>query len=73
MKSAFKSKLNWVGALILLTGLFMDPTFQGYCSDIVPAQYMSKIVSLSGIVVMVLRTFFTSEPVSFKTTDTPKQ
>ena len=62
MKSPFASKLNIVGAVLTLSGLLMDPTFQGYLSTIVPQEVMAKIISISGIVVMVLRTFFSTGP-----------
>lgn len=64
MKSPFASKLNWIGAAIAILGLMTDPTFQKYMADLIPQDIMSKIISLSGILVIVIRTFFTSQGMS---------
>ena len=59
-KPVYKSKLNWLGAIMLLLGLLVDPTFQGYLYDFIPQNIMAKILSACGIMTMILRTFYTT-------------
>lgn len=63
-KSPFKSKLNILGFVLAVSGLMMDPTFQGYLADVIPPEVMAKIISCSGILVMLLRTCCTSQGIS---------
>ena len=65
-KTALTSKLNWVGMVLVICGLFSDPAFQQYLGDLVPSWLLPKLMSAAGIVVMVLRTFYTSEPIKIK-------
>lgn len=62
-KKARTSKLNWLGGSLLLIGLLVDPQFIGYLSDLIPPEILAKVMSLAGIATMVLRTFFTSQPI----------
>lgn len=66
MKHPVKSKLNILGAVIVILGLVMDPEFQAYLGEFLPPELMARIVSGSGILVMILRSFFTSEAVRIK-------
>jgi len=64
-KSAVRSKLNWVGLAVTIFGLLMDPSIQTHLGNILPPEILSKIISGAGIATMVLRTFFTDQPVTF--------
>ena len=61
MKPAIFSKLNWAGLAMALIGLYSDPMFQGYLKECVPPEILSRVLSIGGMTVMVLRTFFTSQ------------
>jgi hypothetical protein len=66
MKKAYRSKMNWLGLALAGLGLLVDPTFQGSLAQIVPPEVMPKIISGSGLAIMILRTFFTSEAITPK-------
>lgn len=72
MKPAYKSKLNLLGSIMLLLGLMLDPTFQGYMSDLVPPNIMAKILSICGIITMILRTFYTTQPIGIESKENDK-
>jgi hypothetical protein len=55
-KSPLASKLNWLGLLTLIVGLF--PKVQ----DMIPDNLKPYAVAAVGIVTIILRTFFTSAP-----------
>lgn len=61
MKPAILSKLNWLGLVMTLVGLWSDPIFQGYLADCIPPDILPRVLSGGGMLVMVLRTFFTSQ------------
>ena len=65
-KSAWKSKLNGIGAVMTLLGLLADPTFQGYLAGVLPADVLAKVLSIGGILVMVLRTCCTDQAVTVR-------
>ena len=54
MTNPVKSKINWVGAIMALAGLLSDPAIV----SVIPVAYLPKVLSISGVVVMILRTFF---------------
>lgn len=64
-KSAAKSKLNWTGLIMVLLGAVTDPMFQAYFGDLIPPEIFSKVMFVSGWAVIALRTFGTSQPVTF--------
>ncbi len=55
-KPAYKSKLNWVGAVLVLGGLLSDPMIK----EFIPPEIASKVMWISGALVLILRTFFTT-------------
>lgn len=61
MKPAILSKLNWLGLAMTMIGLWSDPIFQGYLADCIPPDILPRVLSIGGMVVMVIRTFFTSQ------------
>lgn len=66
MKNPLASKTNWFGLAMLFLGLIVDnPEFKGYLVNIVPPQILPKIISTCGIIVMVLRTYYTNQAVGF--------
>jgi len=65
-KNVWSSKLNWIGVFIVILGLFQDPTFQGYLGHLIPEPIMSKLISASGLLVVLVRTFFTDQAVQFR-------
>ena len=46
-KTALTSKLNWVGMVLVICGLFSDPAFQQYLGDLVPSWLLPKLMSAS--------------------------
>jgi len=69
-KSFLTSKLNWTGFIMAMIGLYSDPIFQQYLADAIPPDILSRVLSIGGMVVLMLRTFFTSQGIS--TTGTGK-
>ena len=61
MKSAILSKLNWLGFAMTLMGLWADPIFQDYLKNCIPPDILPRVLSGGGMLVMILRTFFTSQ------------
>jgi hypothetical protein len=66
MKRPWASKLNWIGLTITLLGVVMDPQFQEYLGMWVPEEVMGKVVSGAGMLVMVVRTCCTNQPVNMR-------
>jgi hypothetical protein len=62
-KRAWQSKINWLGLLTCLLGMTMDPDFQRYLGEWVSSEWSGKLVSISGMLVVVLRTWATSIPI----------
>jgi len=60
-KNSFYSKINWVGFSIAMFGLMSDPEFSGYMSTFVSQEAVSRVMAISGVIVMILRTFFTTQ------------
>ena len=60
-KNSFTSKINWLGFFLAVFGLMSDPQFAGYLSTIVSQEVMSRVMSISGVLVMLVRTFFTTQ------------
>lgn len=63
-KSFLSSKLNWTGFIMAMVGLYSDPAFQQYLVDVIPPEILPRVLSIGGMVVLVLRTFFTSQGIS---------
>lgn len=61
-KTVTSSKLNQLGAILMVLGLVTDPTFQGYLGELVPTAWLPRIIAAAGLTVMILRTFFTGQP-----------
>lgn len=53
------NKTNILAALMVILGAACDPTY----INLLPAAYAPKIIQISGLILMVLRTFFTGKPV----------
>ena len=66
-KSAFKSKLNLLG-LLLVAGPLIDPVRDTAMAAVrvLPEEYRPLATSLIGLAVIVLRTFFTKQPVTIR-------
>jgi len=62
MKHFLTSKINWVGIITALIGV-LGLTSQLQLSD----ETMKWVALVTGILTIVLRTFFTSTPVSLST------
>jgi hypothetical protein len=52
-----KSKLNYLGAILILLGGLSDP----HVLAVLPAEYAGSITFFGGLLLMVLRTFFTAK------------
>lgn len=63
-KTVTTSKLNATGLIMVLLGAITDPSFHILFGDIVPQEWMSRILFLAGWIVIGLRTFGTTQPVS---------
>jgi len=63
-KSAYRSKLNWIGAFMMVLGLYSDPVFKDYLGGVIPEAWLSRVMSGLGLAVMILRTFFTNLPIT---------
>ena len=63
-KSIVKSKMNWTGLVMVLLGAVTDPSFRTLFGDLIPEQWLSRILFISGWAVIGLRTFGTTQPVS---------
>jgi len=50
-----KSKINWTALLLLGLGIITDPNVLG----LLPTEWASKILMVSGPVLFILRQFFT--------------
>lgn len=50
-----QSKLNYLGAVLVILGALSDP----HVLAILPAEYAGSITFFGGLLLMVLRTFFT--------------
>lgn len=59
-KAWYMSKMNYIGAFLVVLGLFSDPEFAKLVGQLIPAEYLSRITAATGVVVMIVRTFFTS-------------
>lgn len=59
-KSIFRSKLNWLGAATVIAP-FVDPVMQ-----LIPAEYKPLAVSIVGLATIIVRTFFTKQPVAVR-------
>lgn len=57
------NKTNFLAALMLLLGAISDPQF----TAILPTEYAPKILYFSGLILMVIRVFFTGK----KSEDSP--
>ena len=63
-KGAIWSKINWIGACLAMLGLFSDPAFVKAAGELIPQEILSKAISLAGLMLIVIRTFFTSANIS---------
>lgn len=63
-KSFATSKLNWLGIILVVAGVLSDPQYSSLVSGFVPVEYLPKVMSAAGLLVVVLRTFFTSTTVT---------
>ena len=59
-KSPFKSKLNTIGVLIAILGVTMTPEFKENIGVFLSPETAARVVSAAGILVVVVRTFFTA-------------
>lgn len=63
-KSPTQSKLNWTGLIVVILGAVTDPMFQAYFGDLIPPEYLGKLMFAAGWLVIAFRTFGTSMPIS---------
>ncbi len=56
-KTVTTSKLNCTGLVMVLLGAITDPAFHILFGDLIPEQWLSRILFVSGWAVIVLRTF----------------
>jgi hypothetical protein len=63
-KRPWQSKINWLGLMIALLGLVLDPQFQARLEAIIPRAIVSDLVSIAGLVVIVIRTCCTSQNIT---------
>jgi uncharacterized membrane-anchored protein len=66
-KSKFSSKLNAVGVTLVASGAlaaFVEPVrgLGAALIETLPAQYQPLALSVLGVVIIVLRTYFTKQP-----------
>lgn len=54
-KGALKSKINWLGILILLTTALQDPVFADLFGSLFPAGMIDRLGYLLGLAVMYFR------------------
>jgi len=60
-KNSFASKINWIGFFLAMFGLMSDPNFFEYLSTLVSQEVLSEVMAISGALVMLIRTFATSQ------------
>ena len=63
-KPAVKSKLNWTGVAMVVLGAITDPMFMAQVGDLIPQEWLSRIIFLAGWAVIGLRTLGTGKPVT---------
>jgi hypothetical protein len=63
MKSPIASKLNWLGTILLLAGLLQDPTVVQMLGELIPPWLLPKILAMGGLLVIIIRTGWTNQPV----------
>lgn len=64
-KNPFLSKLNWIGACLMVIGLLSDPQITSLLGEFVNQAILAKITAAGGLLTIVVRTFFTYMGVSF--------
>ena len=62
MKPIWKSKINWVQLGMFVMAVLCDPQL----GDVIPVQYLPKIVWAANVATFFLRTFFSGEPLNFR-------
>jgi hypothetical protein len=55
-----KRKLNYVGAALLLLGALTLPESREYLGQLIPQEWLPRLMALGGLTVIVLRSFFPS-------------
>jgi len=60
-KNSFASGINWIGFFLAVFGLASDPDFSGCLAELVSQEVLSKVMAISGVLVMLIRTFLTSQ------------
>lgn len=63
-KPAVKSKLNLTGAAMVLLGAVTDPMFMTHFGNMIPQEWLSRIIFIAGWLVIALRTMGTDRPVT---------
>lgn len=51
-----RSKINWLAGIMVILGALCDPDYV----NLLPALYAPKIIQVSGLLLMIFRTFFTA-------------
>jgi len=64
-KSPLKSKFNWLGLLVFLTAL-SDWLSQGNLTELIGDEGVRWTLMALGVIIVVLRTFFTNQGVELK-------
>lgn len=62
-KPVYASKINWIGACLTLCGLITDPEVVRMLGDLIPPTVLPRVLSIGGLLTIVLRTLFTSQPI----------
>jgi hypothetical protein len=63
-KPVIKSKLNWLGFIMVLLAAITNPSFEIVFGDKIPQAWLSPIMFVCGWLVIAFRTLGTSMPVT---------
>lgn len=54
-KGIGRSKINWLGIVVVVLGMITDPMFMAYFGDLIPQAYVSKMMFVAGWAVIYFR------------------
>ena len=64
-KLVTRSKLNWTGLAMVILGAVTDPQFHMLFGNIIPQEWLSRIIFVTGWLVIGMRTFGANPPLTF--------
>jgi hypothetical protein len=64
VKAVYWSKINWLGVVLTLCGALSDPKMQ----ELIPQLWASRIMYVSGVLLVILRTFFCNTALQIRPT-----